>query len=118
MAGGTAVNVFKFRMGDTPREVLNWRLWLAVFCFGLMGAARGVDEDLATGTFNSEAFQEQLGIANVSKVELANKKGTISSMVQLGSIAGALLWVVRPFLVYYCSYGRVVTYSRQCLCYL
>jgi hypothetical protein len=44
MAGGAAINIFKFNTGGLPKEVLNWRLWLAVFSFGLMGAARGVDE--------------------------------------------------------------------------
>jgi hypothetical protein len=91
MAGGAAINIFNMSSGGLPKEVLNWRLWLAVFCFGLMGAARGVDEGLITGTFNSEAFKTQVGIADLSKVELANVKGNVSSMVQLGSVAGALL---------------------------
>jgi hypothetical protein len=91
MAGGAAINVFKFNTGGLPKETLNWRLWFAVFAFGLMGAARGVDEGLITGVFNSHAFKQSVGIDDLGKSELASVKGTISSMVQLGSVAGALL---------------------------
>ncbi|KAJ5514599.1 Major facilitator superfamily domain general substrate transporter [Penicillium fimorum] len=90
MAGGAVVNVFKFNTGGLPKETLNAKLWFAVFAFGLMGAARGVDEGLITGVFNSHAFKESVGIDDLDKGELASLKGTISSMVQLGSIAGAL----------------------------
>jgi hypothetical protein len=41
-AGGKALNIFKFNKGDDPNEVINWRLWFAVFSFGIMGAARGM----------------------------------------------------------------------------
>ncbi|KAJ5293571.1 hypothetical protein PENANT_c002G02122 [Penicillium antarcticum] len=90
MAGGAVINVFKFNTGGLPKETLNWRLWFAVFAFGLMGAARGVDEGLITGVFNSHAFKQSVGIDDLGKSELASVKGTISSMVQLGSVAGAL----------------------------
>src|SRR4051794_12437392 len=30
-------NIFKQKLDDTPREALNWKLWFAVFTFGLMG---------------------------------------------------------------------------------
>ena len=44
MGGGKSpLNVFKISRGDDPKEVLNWRLWLAVFSFGIMGTARGKD---------------------------------------------------------------------------
>lgn len=93
MAGGSAINIFKFNTGSLPKETLNWRLWFAVFAFGLLGAARGVDEGLITGVFNSPAFKEQLGLSDLSKSELASVKGNVSSMVQLGSMPGALLYV-------------------------
>jgi len=32
--GGKPLNIFKLNLGDEPREVLNWRLWFAVFSFG------------------------------------------------------------------------------------
>ncbi|KAJ5330212.1 Major facilitator superfamily domain general substrate transporter [Penicillium brevicompactum] len=90
MAGGSAINVFKFNTGGLPKETLNAKLWFAVFAFGLMGAARGVDEGLITGVFNSHAFKQSIGIDDLEASELASIKGTISSMVQLGSVAGAL----------------------------
>ena len=102
MAGGAALNIF--RMGDSglPKAVLNRHLWLAVFTFGLMGAARGVDEGLITGIFNTDVFKESLGLETLSKDALADVKGNVSSMVQLGSIPGALLAFIA------CDrYGRV-----------
>lgn len=91
MAGGAAINVFKFNTGGLPKETLNVKLWFAVFAFGLMGAARGVDEGLITGVFNSHSFKQSVGIDDLPEDELAGIKGTVSSMVQLGSVAGALL---------------------------
>lgn len=92
MAGGKQpLNIFRLNRGDDPKEVLNWRLWLAVFSFGLMGAARGVDEGLISGTLNSKNFKHGLGIDNLPDAEFANIKANISAMVQIGSVGGALL---------------------------
>jgi hypothetical protein len=49
-AGGKAIIIFRLNRGDDPKEVINWRLWFAVFSFGIMGAARGIDEGLISGT--------------------------------------------------------------------
>lgn len=54
-----------------------------------MGAARGIDEGLISGTFNQSNFQILLGIDTLDEVALANIKGNVSSMVQIGSVAGA-----------------------------
>ncbi|KFX96399.1 hypothetical protein O988_05337 [Pseudogymnoascus sp. VKM F-3808] len=93
MAGGKQpFNIFKLNRGDDPKEVLNWRLWLAVFSFGLMGAARGVDEGLISGTLSSAHFRRNLGIDSpdqISEEQYANIKANISAMVQIGSVAGA-----------------------------
>ncbi|CAI7590485.1 unnamed protein product [Penicillium palitans] len=110
MAGGAAINIFKFNTGSLPKETLNAKLWFAVFAFGLMGAARGVDEGLITGVFNSNAFKQSVGIDDLEKDELASIKGTISSMVQLGSVAGALF----AFLV--CDRIGRVWATRQLCC--
>ncbi|KAK5073290.1 hypothetical protein LTR70_010323 [Exophiala xenobiotica] len=84
-------NIFKLSMGDDPKEVNNWRLWFATFSFGIMGAARGIDEGLISGTFNTKDFQVLLGLDKLEEVEYANVKGNVSAMVQIGSVAGALL---------------------------
>lgn len=93
MAGGVKkpVNIFKLKNLGEPKEVFNARLWLAVFSFGLLGAARGVDEGLISGAFNSRHFQGTINYASYSTVERANIKANVSSMVQIGSVAGALL---------------------------
>lgn len=83
------LNIFKLRLGDDPRQVLNWRLWFAVFSFGIMGAARGVDEGLISGTLDSADFRDLLHLPNVDSPEYAEVKATISSMVSIGSVAGA-----------------------------
>lgn len=117
MAGGSAINVFKFNTGGLPKETLNAKLWFAVFAFGLMGAARGVDEGLITGVFNSHAFKKSIGIDDLGASELASIKGTISSMVQLGSVAGALLYVPFQCPSYCCDHHLILTTS-QCICRL
>jgi MFS family permease len=89
--GKKPVNIFKLNRGDDPKEVFNWRLWFAVFSFGLMGAARGVDEGLISGTFNTGNFQSLLGLDTLDDVTYANIKGNVSAMVQIGSVGGALL---------------------------
>ena len=48
--GGKPQNIFRLNRGDEPKEVINWKLWFAVFSFGIMGAARGIDEGLISGT--------------------------------------------------------------------
>ena len=58
-----------------------------------MGAARGIDEGLISGTLAKKNFIELLGLDKMDKVELANVKGNISAMVQIGSVGGAALWV-------------------------
>ncbi|KAI9843753.1 MAG: hypothetical protein M1837_006113 [Sclerophora amabilis] len=92
MAGSKKpVNIFKLNRGDEPKEVLNWRLWLAVFSFGLMGAARGVDEGLISGTLASDNFKKLLGFDELSVVDVAQVTANISAMVQIGSVGGALI---------------------------
>ena len=93
MAGGVKkpVNIFKLKNLSEPKEIFNWRLWFAVLTFGLMGAARGVDEGLITGAFNSKNFQSTIDYSSYSDAERTNIKGNVSSMVQIGSVGGALL---------------------------
>jgi hypothetical protein len=93
MAGGVKkpVNVFRLKNLPEPRAVFNWRLWLAVFSFGLMGAARGVDEGLISGAFGSKNFQNSINYQSYSVKEQTNIKANVTAMVLIGSVGGALL---------------------------
>ncbi|KID90514.1 MFS quinate transporter [Metarhizium guizhouense ARSEF 977] len=93
MAGGVKkpVNIFRLRNLGEPEGVFNWRLWFAVVSFGLLGAARGIDEGLISGAFNSADFQSTIDYKSYSAVEQANIKANVSAMVQIGSVAGALI---------------------------
>ncbi|KAK3942629.1 quinate permease [Diplogelasinospora grovesii] len=92
MAGGLKkpVNIFKLKNLGEPKEVFNWRLWFAVVSFGLLGAARGIDEGLISGAFNSKDFQKTINYSSYNTVDQANIKANVSAMVQIGSVAGAL----------------------------
>lgn len=85
------VNIFRLRNLEEPSEIFNWRLLFAVLSFGLVGAARGIDQGLISGAFNSENFQKSIHLDSYSDVEQTNIKGNVSAMVQIGSVAGALL---------------------------
>ncbi|KAI4739432.1 MFS quinate transporter [Aureobasidium sp. EXF-12298] len=100
--------MFKRYAKDLPEEVFNWRLGYAVLVFGLLGTARGLDEGLIGTTASQKSFSKQFGLKNphLSANEQANLLSNITSMVQLGSIFGALfafpitdrigrLWAVR-----------------------
>ncbi|KAL4804136.1 general substrate transporter [Aspergillus unguis] len=92
MAGGPKkpLNIFRLTLSGAPKEILNWRLWFAVVSFGLMGAARGVDEGLISGAFEAENFQKSIKFSTYSPTEQANIQGNVTAMVQLGSVGGAL----------------------------
>ncbi|KNB01791.1 hypothetical protein FOXG_04936 [Fusarium oxysporum f. sp. lycopersici 4287] len=93
MAGGVKkpVNIFKLKDLGEPAGAFNWRLWFAVVSFALLGAARGIDEGLISGSFNSKDFQETIHYDSYSSVEQANIKANVSAMVQIGSVGGALI---------------------------
>ncbi|ODH16885.1 hypothetical protein ACO22_06327 [Paracoccidioides brasiliensis] len=86
-------NIFKQQLSNTPREVINWKLGLGILCFGIMGASRGVDEGLISGTVQQKSFiaEYHLKDPNMSEEERAERLGNITGMVQIGSIVGALL---------------------------
>ncbi|KAJ5433617.1 uncharacterized protein N7458_012773 [Penicillium daleae] len=115
MAGGAKkpVNIFRLKNLGEPKEVFNWRLWFAVVSFGLMGAARGIDEGLISGAFNSKDFQRYINYSSYSTVEQTNIKANVSSMVQIGSVGGALF----AFLV--CDrIGRIWATRQLCLIWI
>lgn len=86
---------FRWRVEDTdsPKEIYNWTLYLSVFAFGILGAARGVDEGCISGSKAQVSFNKQFGLHDHTKSahELAELKSNIAAMVQLGSIGGAML---------------------------
>lgn len=107
MAGGVKkpVNVFKLKELGEPAGAFNWRLWFAVVSFGILGTARGIDEGLITGAFNTPDFKRQINYDSYSEAEQADLKANVSAMVQLGSVAGALMYdldFVPVFLVSIC----------------
>ncbi|OJJ06589.1 hypothetical protein ASPVEDRAFT_32881 [Aspergillus versicolor CBS 583.65] len=115
MAGGPKqpLNVFRLKLDGAPREVLNWRLWFAVLTFGLMGAARGVDEGLITGAFDSVDFQRTINFESYGEVEQTNIRANVTAMVQLGSVGGALI----AFL--FCDiFGRLWTCRGLCIVWI
>lgn len=84
-------NIWKNTLKDTPKENLNKRLWFSIFVFGLMGAARGIDEGLIGTSSTLKPFRLKFGLDKGSKVEQAQLLSNITSFVQLGSIVGALI---------------------------
>ncbi|RGP63969.1 hypothetical protein FSPOR_8297 [Fusarium sporotrichioides] len=87
----------KFRLGnpaamaETPSEVLNWRLYWSTFVFGILGASRGLDEGLVGGMVSLKSFKEEFNLDAGSEHHQAQVESNITSMVQIGSIAGSLL---------------------------
>lgn len=78
---------------DSPKEIYNWSLYLTVFVFGVLGAARGLDEGTIAGSVAQVSFKDEFGLSDTTKSDtyLANLKSNITSMVQIGSVAGAIL---------------------------
>ncbi|KAH6713619.1 hexose transporter protein [Leptodontidium sp. MPI-SDFR-AT-0119] len=86
--------MWKAALADTPREAFNWRLAFSVICFGLMGAARGLDEGLIGTTVTQKSFIAEYGLSvtpTQNKTQLASRVGNITAMVQIGSVGGALI---------------------------
>ncbi|KAJ5690511.1 Major facilitator superfamily domain general substrate transporter [Penicillium macrosclerotiorum] len=98
---------------DTPRNVLNWKLFWSAAIFGLLGASRGLDEGLVGGMVSLESFKTEFRLEEGSESHQASVLSNITSMVQLGSIVGAFL----AFLL--CDrLGRVRTLQSLCLLWL
>ena len=97
MGNPVGPGMFKAALADTPREAFNWRLVFSVICFGLMGAARGLDEGLIGTTVTQKSFMSEYHLnapKNPTKAQsaaLASRIGNITAMVQIGSVGGALI---------------------------
>ncbi|KAK8079397.1 Major facilitator superfamily domain- general substrate transporter [Apiospora hydei] len=100
-------------LNETPKEVLNWRLYWSTFVFGILGASRGLDEGLVGGMVSLKSFSSEFGMKVGTEDEQENRKSNITSMVQLGSIIGALL----AFLL--CDrIGRIRSLQSLCVLWL
>jgi len=78
-----------------------------------MGAARGIDEGLISGTFATKNFQRSLGLDKLDEVAYADVKGNVSAMVQIGSVAGAALAFVLADRI-----GRLWATRQLCLLWI
>jgi MFS family permease len=74
---------------------------------------QGIDEGLISGTFNQKNFQELLHFNDLDEVALANVKGNVSAMVQIGSVAGAALAFVLADRI-----GRLWATRQLCLLWI
>lgn len=105
---------FQWRVADThsPPEIYNWRLYACIFLGSILGCFRGTDEGLIGPAVVQTSFRNLFGLNDPDKSadEIANLKSNITSMVQLGSIGGALIamYVVDKF-------GRIR--SLQAICF-
>ncbi|ODV81679.1 quinate permease [Suhomyces tanzawaensis NRRL Y-17324] len=84
---------WKVNADSSPPEIYNRTLYLCIFVFGILGAARGFDEGNISGAMALPSFKKYFGLADKHKTkdELANLKSNIASMVQLGAIGGAMI---------------------------
>jgi len=80
---------------------------------GVLGASRGLDEGLVGGMVTLKSFQEEFGLDHGSEEHQAQVESNITSMVQIGSIAGSLL------AFFLCDkIGRVRSLQFLCLLWL
>lgn len=108
---------FRWRVVDvhSPPEIYNATLFFTVFVFGILGAARGYDEGNIAGSIYQKSFTHLFGLADKSKTadQLANLKSNITSMVQLGSVGGALLAMFTVD-----TFGRVRALQGVCILWI
>lgn len=108
---------FRWRVEDhtSPPSIYNWTLYMSVLVFGILGSARGYDEGNIAGSVAQVSFQTLFGLKDKTKSEnqLANLKSNITSMVQLGSIGGAMvaMYTVDRF-------GRIRTLQGVCVLWI
>ncbi|KAL5604242.1 hypothetical protein BROUX41_002222 [Berkeleyomyces rouxiae] len=77
----------------TLKTCLNWNIAYALLIFGLMGSSRGLDEGLIGTTLTLPSFISLFGLDSptLSASARANRVSNITSMLQLGSILGAIV---------------------------
>ncbi|KAJ5087438.1 quinate permease [Penicillium angulare] len=92
-----------------------WKLLFAALCFGLSGAARGLDEGLIASTVAEGSFIQQFDLQgnDLSATEKANRLSNVTSMVHIGSLPGA----VAGFILCECV-GILWTMRELCLTWI
>ncbi|KAJ5725539.1 quinate permease [Penicillium malachiteum] len=82
-----------FLMRNLLSQEFTLKLLYGALCFGLSGAARGLDEGLIASTVSEESFIRKfhLDAAGLSATEKANRLSNVTSMVHMGSLPGAIL---------------------------
>ncbi|RAK92446.1 quinate permease [Aspergillus costaricaensis CBS 115574] len=94
---------------------LTLKLLCAAICFGLSGAARGLDSGLIASTVAEQSFvdQFQLEADYLSASQKANRLSNITSMVHIGSLPGAIV-------AFLCSerIGILWTFRQCCLMWI
>lgn len=66
-------------------------LVLGVLVFGLLGAARGLDDGSVSGNISQHSFQKQFGLYKGPEKEVARIKSNVVSISLAGSIVGILI---------------------------
>ncbi|SPO28004.1 related to Quinate permease [Ustilago trichophora] len=89
---------------EVPSQALNWRLLMAVLTIGLLGASRGMDEGVISGSIGTPAFEHAFNVKKKS-----NKESNIVAMVQLLSTLGALVGYAMSD-----KFGRVAAGRLSC----
>ncbi|CBQ73199.1 related to Quinate permease [Sporisorium reilianum SRZ2] len=90
---------------EVPSQALNWRLLLAVLSMGLLGASRGMDEGVISGSIGTPAFEHAFNVKKKS-----SKESNIVAMVQLLSTLGALVGYATSD-----RFGRVMAGRLSCV---
>lgn len=90
---------------EVPSQALNWRLLLAVLNIGLLGASRGMDEGVISGSIGTPAFEHAFNVKKKS-----TKESNIVAMVQLLSTLGALVGYAMSD-----RFGRVAAGRLSCI---
>ncbi|KAK6455504.1 quinate permease [Scheffersomyces xylosifermentans] len=89
------VKKFRWRVVDdtSPKEIYNMVLYTSALVFGILGAARGMDEGTVSGNLYQQSFRNLFGLNDPNKDEhqIADLKSNIAAMVQLGSVGGSIL---------------------------
>lgn len=80
---------------------------------GILGASRGLDEGLVGGMVSLKSFKNEFGLNHGDEEHLAQIESNITSMVQLGSIVGALLAFVLCD-----NIGRIRSLQTLCVLWL